>query len=81
MKWYGLADDQDVADVRYYLGILYAKGQGVPQDCVQAYKWFDLSAAQGNNAAVENRDTVAKRMTAEQIAEAQKLARQWKPGR
>jgi uncharacterized protein len=79
MKWYRLAADQDVADAQYYVGILYAKGQGVPQDYVQAYKWFELSAARGNNASVENRDRVAARMTPEQIAEAQKLSREWKP--
>jgi uncharacterized protein len=79
MKWYRLAADQDVAGAQYCLGILYAKGQGVPQECVRAYKWFDLSAARGNNASVENRDRVAARMTPEQIAEAQKLSRGWKP--
>jgi hypothetical protein len=32
-----------------------------------------------NKVAAKKRDTVAKRMTAEQITEAQKLAREWKP--
>ena len=77
-KLFLLAADQNAADAQYYLGILYVKGQGVPQDYVQAYKWFDLSAAQANNDAKKNRDEVAEHMTPEQIAEAQKLAREWK---
>jgi hypothetical protein len=41
--------------------------------------WFELSAAQGDQTAVTDRDAAARRMTQEQIAEAQKLAREWKP--
>jgi hypothetical protein len=41
--------------------------------------WFNLSAAQGNQIAVNNRDRVTQHMTTAQIAEAQKLAREWKP--
>jgi hypothetical protein len=58
----------------------------VEQDYVQAYKWFDLAAtkfsageAEMRAAAVRSRDYVAARMTPAQIAEAQKLAREWKP--
>jgi FOG: TPR repeat, SEL1 subfamily len=78
-KWYRLAADQGDADAQYNLGIMYAKGQGVPQDYVSAHMWFNLSAAQGNQNAVKGRDITARRMTPAQIAEAQKLAREWKP--
>jgi hypothetical protein len=54
---------------------------GVLQDYVRAHMWFNLSAAQGYQDAVKNRDMVALRMTPSQIAEAQKLAREWKPTR
>ena len=41
--------------------------------------WFNLAAAQGNAfAEMFLRDTTDK-MTPDQIAEAQKLAREWKP--
>jgi TPR repeat protein len=59
---------------------MYAQGQGVPQDYVPAHMWFDLAAAQGEKDATELRDSLAKKMTPAQIAEAQKLAREWKPG-
>ena len=41
--------------------------------------WFNLAEAQGAIHAAENRHLVAKRMTPAHIAEAQKLAREWKP--
>jgi uncharacterized protein len=41
--------------------------------------WFNLSAAQGNQTAAKNQDNVARRMTPTQIAEAERLAREWKP--
>ena len=57
-----------------------ANGQGVPQDYVQAHKWFNLAAStlSGSDGAeaVKNRDVAAARMTPAQIAEAQKLARE-----
>ncbi len=51
----------------------------MPQDYVQAHMWYNLAGAQGLEQAAENRDIVAKRMTPAEIAEAQKLAREWKP--
>ena len=79
VKWYRLAADQGDAYAQNNLGVMYAKGQGVPQDYVLAHMWFNLSAAQGNEDAVKNRDIVAGQMTPDQLAEAQRLAREWKP--
>ena len=62
------------------LGRLYVSGQGVPQDYVLAHKWLNLAAAQGGtqrDIAVKGRDLVDSEMTPEQIAEAQRLAREW----
>jgi uncharacterized protein len=41
--------------------------------------WFNLAAAGGNKEAAEARNLVSSLMTPAQIAEAQKLAREWKP--
>jgi hypothetical protein len=38
--------------------------------------WFNLAAAQGHADAVNNRDVIATKMSPEQLAEAQKLARE-----
>ena len=62
------------------MGVFYDNGLDAPQDRVSAYMWFSLSAAQGKEGAATFRDLIARRMTpAAQIAEAQKLAREWKP--
>ncbi len=60
------------------LGRAFAKGLGVPQDYVEAHKWFNLAAARGDAKAVAERDALEKRMTMEERAEARKLARAWR---
>ena len=85
-KWYRLAADQRHPQAQYNLGLLYATGEGVEQDNVMAHMWFNLAVAQfpasdsrHRTAAVNSRDVVASKLTREQIAEAQKLAREWHP--
>jgi uncharacterized protein len=63
--------------------MMYKSGDGIPQDYVQAHKWLNLTAATPTDKptrdkAVKARDRVAAQMTPAQIAEAQKLAREWK---
>jgi uncharacterized protein len=71
--------EQDDASAQYSLGVFYDNGLSVPQDLVRAYMWFTLSAKQGKDGAAIFRDLIARRMTTAQIAEAQKLAHEWKP--
>ena len=83
LKWFRLAAAQGDALAQHNLGLMYAKGYGVPQDHIEAHKWFTLAAASSTSKpnrdrAVAARDTEAARMTPAQIAEAQKLAREWK---
>ena len=73
------AAEQGQAGAQFNLGTMYAKGEGVPQDDVQAHLWFNLAGAGGNDEAREARDMVRKLMSREQVAEAQRLAREWKP--
>ena len=75
VKWYRLAALQGHANGQNNLGFMYGNGQGVVQNYVKAHSWYNLSAVSGNAMAIENRDSVAKRMTPQQIADAQKLAR------
>ncbi len=74
VKWYGKAAEQGNAGAQCLLGVMYANGEGVLEDYVRAYSWYNLAAAQGTKPAIENKDNLRKRMTAEQIAEAQKLS-------
>ena len=62
------------------LGRLYLQGLGVLQDFVEAHKWLNLAASRGEAAALKERDALAAKMTPEERAEAQKLARAWRPG-
>ena len=85
-RWFRKAADQGLPGAQYALGIMYAKGRGVPQDYVEAHKWFSLAAsryaeanAEDRNGALQDRELVESTMTPSQIAEAQKLARDWKP--
>lgn len=71
-----LQAEQGIASAQINLGVMYAEGQGVPEDNVFAYMWFNL-AAQGYEDAKNNKGIISKLMTKEQIAEAQKLSREW----
>jgi TPR repeat protein len=79
VSWYRKSADQGDSEAQNNLGNLYYMGQGVPQNYVSAYMWFNLAAAGGDKAWARHRDIVASKMTPAQIAEAQKLAREWKP--
>ncbi len=69
--------EQGYATAQTNLGFMYAKGHGVPKDYVQAYVWYTLAASQGDALAEEFKDHLEKSMTPDQIAEAQRLAREW----
>ena len=71
------AADQRNAGAQYNLGSMYAKGYGVAEDYVEAYKWSNLAAALGNKRAAELKKVIATLMTRAQIAEAQKLSTKW----
>ncbi|HWA01830.1 MAG TPA: sel1 repeat family protein [Caulobacterales bacterium] len=61
----------------YKLGLIYATGQGGGADLVQAHMWFNLAAVRGSEAAKESRRELSGQMSAAEIAQAQKLAREW----
>jgi uncharacterized protein len=86
LKWYSKSAEQGNSEAQNGLGGLYEKGRGVPQDYVKAYMWFELAVAgftatdaERREQMVQDRTRVAKRMSAAQIAEAEKLARKSKP--
>ena len=79
VKWFRLAADQGNASAQYNLGAMYNNGQGVPQNHVLAHMWYNLAGAQGVADAPKYRDRSASKMTPAQIAEAQRLALEWKP--
>ena len=81
MKWYRRAAEQGYGNSQNNLGNMYADGLGVPRDYIQAHMWFNLAStiSEGKlgEEAANNRDSVAKIMTEEQISTAQRLAGEW----
>lgn len=87
--WFRKAAERGSTAAQMDLGSMYADGRGVPQDYVLAYKWLNLVATLPHlsseadkkfvNSASYKRAAVTEKMTPAQIANAQKLAREWKP--
>ena len=72
------------ANAQYNLGIGYAEGRGISRDYAQADLWFNLAASLAKDAktrddATHNRDFIAKRLNSAELAEAQRMASEWKP--
>jgi TPR repeat protein len=65
------------AEALYNLGLAYSTGQGVGVDFIAAHKWFNLAALKGSEEAKRWRNQLSAEMETTQIAQAQKLAREW----
>ena len=80
-QWFRRAATQSTAGAQYDFRIVYADRREVPQDDVNILMWLELAAARSTGAVKElvgeSRDTIAQRMTHNQIAEAQRRARAW----
>ena len=71
------AADGDIS-AYYNLGVVFSTGShGVNCDLIEAHKWFNLAAVQGHEEAAWCRADVSEEMTAREIAEAQRRAREW----
>jgi TPR repeat protein len=81
--WTRKAAEQGHAGAQLGLGFIYREGRGAPQDYAQACMWFDLASRATDSdirtRGTKNRDALAAEMTPSQIAEAQRMAREWKP--
>lgn len=82
--WFRKASDQGDENAQWQLGDAYAEGRGVVRDNVSAYMWYSVVASRSapgglHDLVAKKRDAVASKMTAEQVAEAQKRASDWKP--
>jgi hypothetical protein len=84
VMWWQIAADQGVAIAQLNLSVMYANGDGVEQDYVKSHMYANLAAAhlpvgEDRDIAIKNRDIIAKTLTPAQLAEAQRLASEWKP--
>jgi uncharacterized protein len=80
--WYGKGAEQGDPFSEASLGILFNFGKGVPRDYVKALMWYERAVAHSKGgdqeSIVEMRDALIEKMTHEQIAEAERLAKEWK---
>ena len=86
--WLKPAAEQGEPLAQVTLATMYEAGDGVPQDVIQAHMWFSVAAASFSDTrnpsfaglrevATMAREMLGERMTQDQIAEAQKLAKEW----
>ena len=72
-----MAASRPDAEHLFDLGVIYAAGRDVEQDLVAAHKWFNLAAVGGYREAAYHRQQIAGEMSAKDLAEAQRAAREW----
>ena len=82
MRWSRLAVAQNGPLGMVTLGEMHEYGKGTTKDLVLAHMWYNLASANQyfHDVAADNRNRVAARMTSAEVARAQRLARDWKPG-
>jgi hypothetical protein len=76
-KWLKLAAEQGYGLAQYELGLIYRTGYGLAVDEVQSYVWLNLAAAAGVQQAVTARDEIMRALSPKQLAQAQKISRDW----
>jgi len=76
VRLYRLAAKQNSNRAQVNLGTMYYLGTGVLQDYARAHMWFNIAAADGASEGAKNRDVVAGKMTAQQVEQAQRMARE-----
>lgn len=82
VRWWQRAAAQGFAPAQSSLGrALLTGGQGVLPDKTQAYVWLALSAGQGDQEADQQRATLVKQLQPDQLAQAKRLVKEWKPAR
>jgi TPR repeat protein len=81
--WLHRAAESGAPAAQYFLGLMYDKGEGVAQDFVLAQAWLNLAVAHAEpgwrTGWVLIRDAVASKMSRAELAEAQRLALDWRP--
>jgi TPR repeat protein len=72
--WLVQAADQGVAAAQSRLGLMYANGEAVALDPLEAHKWFILAAKGGDSAGIANCQRSEARLESPQLIEAQRRA-------
>jgi localization factor PodJL len=78
-KWFTKAARHGLRDSQFNLGILYEAGLGVQKNPANAYQWFSLAARRGDKEAEKRKQHVGQQLRREQIRNAERSIRQWRP--
>ena len=87
-KWYKKSAQNGFAPAQKQLGVFYEDGKGITRNYIEAHKWYNIAKANTTNDSNDNEDKTSEyakilmnncelKMTPEQIATAQNLAKEW----
>ena len=74
------AAEAGIIEAQYCLGMHYATGRHVKPNPLLAHKWLNLAAMGGYDEARGTRADVAIELSEDEIAQAQRMAREWLSG-
>lgn len=72
-----MASAGGVAETFFERGLAFSIGRAGQVNLVEAHKWFNIAAAQGDRMAARHREELAAEMSREEIAAALRAAREW----
>lgn len=78
-RWFEEAAKRGLPDSQFNLAVLYENGLGVKRDPSRAFMWLSIAARNGDADAVRRRDILRGKLTAEEIAAADKMIAAWRP--
>lgn len=79
VQWYRLAADRGDADAQHMLGGMYISGTGIEKNPTQGYMWLLLASERGQLLATVMLDVMHDRFTEQEVVEARRKARDWRP--
>jgi TPR repeat protein len=75
VRWYRMAAVAGLADAQFNLALMYQHGHGVAKDYVYSHMWLNIAAAGGSKTSGEVRGIVSRKMTSQQLDQAQQMAK------
>src|SRR5438067_10132648 len=80
-SWFYKAANQGIAAAQYNAGLMYQLGRGVPTNRVEAYKWYNIAAAQGFTKAAAARELLDSELSRKEVLEGERRAAAFTPKR
>ena len=78
-QWFEEAAKRGLPDSQFNLAVLYENGLGVKRDPSRAFMWLSIAARNGDADAVRRMDILRGKLTADEIAAANKMIAGWRP--